>query len=139
MDIVEKIIEKYLNNINNEKQIQMFYEIGNIIRSNNINVIELSLYLKKQYGVVIAFTDRNLNNMIKFSNYDKSLLNKLKQITWKNILLIMKNNQDLIDICIKYKPTKKELEDYINKDKKLKKNDIIELDDMLEELKNIRR
>ena len=137
MNEVKNIIEKYLANIDNEKQIQMFYEIGTYIRINKLNIKEVQLYLRDVYGLTIVFTDRNLNNMIKFSEYDISLIEKLKKITWKNILIIMKHDNSLIDICIKCKPTKYELIDYINNNKKLRKNDIIEMDDMLEELKQI--
>ena len=139
MDKIDNIIQKYIEDIDNEKQIMMYYQIGSYIKENNLNVKNVSLYLKDKYGIVIAFTDRNLNNMIKFSNYSKELLKKLKKITWKNILVIMKNNDELIDICLKYKPTKQQLEEYINHNKKLEKNDIIELDDTLEELINLRK
>lgn len=139
MDKIDYIIKKYIDKINNEKQIAMYYEIGSFIKQNKLNVKNIDLFLKDKYGIVIAFTDRNLNNMVKFSRYDKKQLEKLKKITWKNILLIMKNSDELIDICLEYKPTKQQLEEYINHHKKLKKNDIIELDDTLEELMNLRK
>lgn len=139
MDKIIDIINSYLFDIDNKKQIHMYYEIGYYIKENNIDVKKLALYIREKLGLTIAFTDRNLNNMVKFSNYNKALLNKLEQITWKNILVIMKHNDDLIDICIKYKPTKQELEDFINNHKKLKNNDIIEMDDTLEELINLRK
>ena len=139
MEEIKNIIDKYLVNINNEQEILMFYEIGNYIKNNDINVKELQLYLRNIYGLSIVFTDRNLINMINFSKYDKDLINKLKNITWKNILVIMKHDINLIDICLECKPTKYELLDYINHNKKLEKNDIIEMDDMLEELKMLRK
>lgn len=139
MDKIMDIINSYIFDIDNKKQINMYYEIGHYIKENNIDIKKLTLYIRENLGLTIAFTDRNLNNMIKFSNYNKSLLNKLEQITWKNILVIMKHDESLIDLCIKYKPTKQELEDYINIHKKLKNNDIIEMDDTLEELINLRK
>lgn len=139
MDKIMDIINSYIFDIDNKKQINMYYEIGRYIKENNIDIKKLALYIRENLGLTIAFTDRNLNNMIKFSNYNKSLLNKLEQITWKNILVIMKHDESLIDLCIKYKPTKQELEDYINIHKKLKNNDIIEMDDTLEELINLRK
>lgn len=139
MDKIMDIINSYIFDIDNKKQINMYYEIGCYIKENNIDIKKLALYIRENLGLTIAFTDRNLNNMIKFSNYNKSLLNKLEQITWKNILVIMKHDESLIDLCIKYKPTKQELEDYINIHKKLKNNDIIEMDDTLEELINLRK
>ena len=139
MDNIDKTINKYIDNIDNDKQIMMYYQLGNIIKEKKLNIRTVALYLKEKYGIVIAFTDRNLNNMVKFSNYTKEDLTKLKKITWKNILVIMKHSDDLIDICLEYKPTKQQLEDYINHNKNLKKNDIIELDDTLEELMNLRK
>ena len=70
--------------------------------------------------------------MLEFTKYQN--IDKLKNITWKNILVILKHNDDLIDICLKYKPTKYELLDYIKNKTKLKEKKEIELDDMLEEL-----
>ncbi len=138
MDEIVKIIDSYLNDIDNSKQIDMFYEIGKKINDLKINKKDLELFIRGKYGLSIAFTDRNLSNMVKFSKYDKKLLNQFEQITWKNILVIMKYDISLIDICLKYKPTKYELLDYIN-NKKIKKNDIIEEDDTLIELKNMIR
>ena len=139
MKEIKNIIDKYIYDINGEKQIQMFYEIGKYIITNKLNVKDVQLYLRSIYGLSIVFTDRNLNNMIKFSTYDINLLDKFKKITWKNILVIMKHDNSLIDICLECKPTKYELLDYINHNKKLQKNDIIEMDDMLEELKMLRK
>ena len=79
MDKIDNIIQKYIEDIDNEKQIMMYYQIGSYIKENNLNVKNVSLYLKDTYGIVIAFTDRNLNNMIKFSNYPKESLKKLKK------------------------------------------------------------
>ena len=96
--------------------------------------------LKEKYGVVIAFTERNFIHMIHFSQYDLDLLPKLENITWKNHLVILKeNNLKLIVICLEYKPTKQELVQYIKNNKELKKHDTIELDDTLEELLNLQK
>lgn len=136
MNNIKKTIDKYLSStITNEKQIELFYKIGQYIKENNIEIKKLELYLKDNYGVVISFTERNLKNMLEFTKYKD--INKLKNITWKNILVIMKNNDNLIDICLKYKPTKYELLDYI-KNGKIKENKQIEQDDMLKELKKIK-
>lgn len=139
MEHIQYLIETYLDNIDNQKQITMYYNIGLYIRTHKLNTKELELFLKDKYGIVIAFTERNLNNMVKFSNYNKTKLSKLVNITWKNILVIMKYSDDLIDICLEYKPTKYQLENYIKNNKQLQKNDIIELDDTLDELKKIRK
>ena len=66
--------------------------------------------------------------------YDLPNVLKFEKITWKNILVIMKNQIDLIDLCIKYKPSKNELIDYIKNKKQLVLNKELELDDTLEEL-----
>lgn len=133
MNKVKDLIDNYLNDrFTNSKQIELFYKIGKIIKENNIDLKKLELYLKEYYGVVISFTERNLKSMLEFTKYQN--IDKLKNITWKNILVILKHNDDLIDICLKYKPTKYELLDYIRNKTKLKEKKEIELDDMLEEL-----
>lgn len=134
---VEKQIEAVLNeNLTNQKLIGMYYQVGSLIKEYQPKQIkDLELYLKNKYGVVIAFTERNLINMIHFSNLNPNLLSKLKDITWKNILVIMKeNDESLIDLCLKYKPTKQELLNYLKNNKELKLNLQLELDDTLEEL-----
>ena len=133
MDEIKKLINKYLNEqLTNSKEIELFYQIGNIIKNNKINIKELELFLKNEYGVIIAFTERNLKNMVEFSNYQN--IDEFKKITWKNILIIMKHGSQYIKTCLKYKPNKYELLDYIRNGKKLNINDTIEIDDMLEEL-----
>lgn len=140
MDEIYEIINKKLNStLDNSKLIEMYYEVGLVISSKNINTKQLALFLKNKYGVNVVFSQRNLNNMVKFSNYNPFLLDKLKLITWKNILVLMKEDNDLIDICIKYKPTKKELVEYIKTGKELKINKEIELDDTLEELLKLQK
>lgn len=135
MNDIYYIIESTLaKKIDNASIIDMYYQIGLILRNNRLKSKDTSFNLKQRYGIVIAFTERNLNNMIKFSSYDISYLPKLKKITWKNILVIMKNNDELIDICLEYNPTKQQLIDYIRKEKQLVKNESIEFDDTLEEL-----
>lgn len=134
---VEKQIEAVLNQeLTNENLIEMYYQIGSLICEYHLKQIkELELYLKQKYGVVIAFTERNLLNMIHFSKMSPNLIPKLKQITWKNILVILKEKDEtLIDLCLKYKPTKQELLNYLKTKKTLKENSQIELDDTLEEL-----
>jgi len=140
MDEIHKIIKNNLNkNINNELLISMYYQIGLTIKNKNINTKELELFLKSKYGLLITFSQRNLNNMLKFSEYSEKQLKKLQKITWKNILVIMKYDDSLIDICIKYNPTKLELEKYIKQNKTIKYNENIELDDTLEEIKKLKK
>lgn len=88
-EIIKKI-EKFLNKeVTNETVICLFYDVGFMIKDyNNKQLIELELMLKSNYGIVIAFTKRNLKNMIKFYN-EIDDINKYKNISWINIL---KNN-----------------------------------------------
>lgn len=142
MNNIEKQIDAVLNKkITNESLIRMYYEIGNKIKNYTAKELkELELKLKYKYGVVIAFTDRNFIHMIHFSNYSDKLLPKFEKITWKNILVIMKEKDDsLIDICLEYKPTKQELINYIKKKSVLKKNKELEMDDTLDELIRLQR
>ena len=142
MNNIEKQIDAVLNKkITNESLIRMYYEIGNTIKNYTSKELkELELKLKYKYGVVIAFTDRNFIHMIHFSNYSNKLLPEFEKITWKNILVIMKEKDDsLIDICLEYNPTKQELINYIKKESSLKKNMELEMDDTLDELIRLQR
>ena len=140
MNDIVYIIENTLDKeIDNSSIINMYYQMGLKIKEYKLDIKDVDYHLKQKYGIVIAFTERNLNNMIKFSNYDASLLPKLQKITWKNILVILKNNDELIDTCLSYNPTKQQLIDYIKKNKKLIFNKDIEIDDTLEELKKLKK
>lgn len=142
MDSIEMKIEAVLKKqLDNESLIEMYYEIGNLIRTYNSKQLKILVQsLKQKYGVVIAFTERNFVNMIHFSLYKIELLPALKKITWKNHLVILKqNDESLIDLCLEYKPTKYELVQYIKNKKPLKKHQEIELDDTLEELLQLQK
>lgn len=90
------ILGKYLNE--NKKSYNLIYEVEDILR--------------KKYGLLIGFTRRNLNNMVKFykiyQNYD---INILKKISWDLHLIIMKqtNKKELINYCLKYNLDKENL------------------------------
>ena len=140
MNDIYYIIESTLSKtIDNASIIDMYYQIGIKIKEKKLNLKEVEYLLKQRYGIVIALTERNLNNMVKFSDYDISLLAKLKKITWKNILVIMKNEENLIEICLKYNPTKQQLVDYVKKGRNLIFNENIELDDTVEELRKLKK
>ena len=140
-DIQLKIEAVLKQKLTNQALIRMYYEIGSMMADfDSKQIKKTEQMLKEKYGVVIAFTERNFIHMIHFSQYDLDLLPKLENITWKNHLVILKeNNLKLIDICLEYKPTKQELVQYIKNNKELKKHDTIELDDTLEELLNLQK
>lgn len=140
-DIQLKIEAVLKQKLTNQALIRMYYEIGSMMADfDSKQIKKTEQMLKEKYGVVIAFTERNFIHMIHFSQYDLDLLSKLENITWKNHLVILKeNNLKLIDICLEYKPTKQELVQYIKNNKELKKHDTIELDDTLEELLNLQK
>jgi hypothetical protein len=140
-DIQLKIEAVLKQKLTNQALIRMYYEIGSMmVDFDSKQIKKTEQMLKEKYGVVIAFTERNFIHMIHFSQYDLDLLPKLENITWKNHLVILKeNNLKLIDICLEYKPTKQELVQYIKNNKELKKHDTIELDDTLEELLNLQK
>ncbi len=135
MNEIKIVIDKYLKKkIDNSTLIQMYYEVGCIIKDNDLNLTELELFLKHTYGLVIAFTKRNLLNMVKLSNQDTNTISKLKKITWKNCLVLLNGHLDLIDLVIEYNPTKQELLNYIKENKIFVKNEFLEHDDTLEEM-----
>ena len=107
-DIQLKIEAVLKQKLTNQTLIRMYYEIGSMMADfDSKQIKKTEQMLKEKYGVVIAFTERNFIHMIHFSQYDLDLLPKLENITWKNHLVILKeNNLKLIDICLEYKPTK---------------------------------
>lgn len=93
MENINQIIINYLNKSEIDF-INMFYDIGEYIVKENINIDEIELYLKNKYGIVIAFTKRNLKNMILLYNkYDKNNLSELKKYDWLKITQILKNKK----------------------------------------------
>lgn len=116
------ILGKYLNE--NKKSYNLIYEVEDILR--------------KKYGLLIGFTRRNLNNMVKFykiyQNYD---INKLKKISWDLHLIIMKqtNKKELINYCLKYNLDKENLNKIIKNGfdikytlNQMKENDVVTLE-----------
>ena len=95
MDEINKVIIKYLNNeITMINILDMFYDIGELIKRNNIDLIELELYLKSRYGIIISFTKRNFKNMILlYNNYEKTELDKLKDYDWNQTIQILKKQK----------------------------------------------
>ena len=72
----------------------MYYEIGKYIDEQKIDILDLEIYLKSLFGIVISFTRRNLKNMVKlYKKYDKSELTKLQQYKWIQIIEILNNKK----------------------------------------------
>lgn len=137
MNKVDEIIQKtFQHELNNEKLIDMYYKIGKLIKKEKIDKKNLELFLKEKYGIVIAFTERNLNYMVLFSGITLKELDKYKLLPWKIIIILLKR-KDLIDLCLLYRPTKQQLENFIKNNKPLVQNKCFELDDTLEELREL--
>ena len=74
--------------------LNMYYEIGKYIDEQKIDILNLEIYLKSIFGIVISFTRRNLKNMVKlYKQYDKSELTKLQQYKWIQIIEILNNKK----------------------------------------------
>lgn len=74
--------------------LNMYYEIGKYIDEQKIDILDLEIYLKSLFGIVISFTRRNLKNMVKlYKKYDKSELTKLQQYKWIQIIEILNNKK----------------------------------------------
>lgn len=141
---MEEIIKKIDNIIENEcdykyikeEIVLIYYLLGEYLLKNkkSYNLIyEVEDILRKKYGLLIGFTRRNLNNMVKFYNlYQDKNIDKLKKISWDLHLIIMKqsNKEELIDYCLKYNVSKNSLNKIIKNgfNKKYILNDIIEDD-----------
>lgn len=137
MNKVDEIIQKaFQQELDNEKLIDMYYKIGKLIKKEKIDKKNLELFLKEKYGIVIAFTERNLNYMVLFSGITLKELDKYKLLPWKIIIVLLKR-KDLIDLCLLYRPTKQQLENFIKNNKPLVQNKCFELDDTLEELREL--
>ena len=95
MEETNKIILNYFQKkITKIDLLNMFYDIGEIIEKNKIDLIELELFLKKKYGISIVFTKRNFKNMIKLhNNYQKDELKKLQQYDWLKVIQILNNKK----------------------------------------------
>ena len=118
--------------------VEIYYEIGKYIIEENYNIFKMEDNLRKEYGLLIGFTRRNIKNMIKFyKTYKDYDINVLKKIPWDNHLIILKtNNKDeLLNYCLKYNIDKYDLkkilkkgfdEKYINC--KVIENDIVTLE-----------
>ncbi|MBP3461013.1 MAG: hypothetical protein J6K21_01190 [Bacilli bacterium] len=120
------------------KLIELYYNIGEYIYKKNKNIYEIEDILRNNYGLLIGFTRRNLNNMLRFykvyNNYD---INKLKRIEWNLHLIIMKqeNKDELINYCLKYNINKDNLNKIIKNgfdikytDREKQKNDTVTLE-----------
>ena len=102
-----------------EEIIVVYFMIGKYLDKKNYNAVyQVEDILRKKYGLLIGFSRRNLNNIIKFysiyKNYD---INIIKKISWNLHLIIMKqkNKDELLEYCLKYNLTKNDLNKIIKK------------------------
>lgn len=102
-----------------EEIIVVYFMIGKYLDKKNYNAVyQVEDILRKKYGLLIGFSRRNLNNIIKFysiyKNYD---INIIKKISWNLHLIIMKqkNKDELLEYCFKYNLTKNDLNKIIKK------------------------
>lgn len=111
MEETNKIIKKYLKQeLKMKELLNMFYEIGESISKNNLDLKELELYLKNIYGISIVFTKRNFKNMLKlYDNYEKTNLKELENYDWIRIIQKLNN---------------KKINNYVNNDTLLELNQI---------------
>lgn len=111
MEETNKIITKYLTQeLKMKELLNMFYEIGESISKNNLDLKELELYLKNIYGISIVFTKRNFKNMLKlYDNYEKNNLKELENYDWIRIIQKLNN---------------KKINNYVNNDTLLELNQI---------------
>ncbi len=105
MEEINKIILTYFQKkIKKIDLLNMFYDIGEIIEKNKIDLKELELFLKNEYGISIVFTKRNFKNMIKLYNkYQKEELIDIQQYVWYDVIQILNNkkiNNYEIDYCL---------------------------------------
>lgn len=119
-------IEKFLNSkIKSKDVINLFYKIGAILTENKASYYQLIIldsYLRKKYGLVISLSKKNLIKIEKFYKMCNHIdINKLNKVDWNSYLIIInkKNYEELIDMYIKEKLNKRELEYYMKTGKKL--------------------
>lgn len=157
MEEIIKAIDKIIENNYDyfyikEEIVRIYYMLGKYLKENkkSYNLIyEVENILRKKYGLLIGFTRRNLNNMVKFyelyQNYD---INKLKKISWDLHLTIMKqdNKNELINYCLKYNIDKVNLNKIIKNGfdikytlNEIEENDIVTLEIMKLKVANINK
>ena len=143
--IIEKIIQKTyfcLNKtINNEDIINLYLEIGEILSKDDIsyqNWFEIEDGIRKEFGVMVCFSRKNLNLMKKFYLYSKEINYSLYELDWNTYLFLlkMKKYKEYIEIALKNHLNKREVEYYLKNGqiKKIRKNYI---DPSLEELQDL--
>lgn len=124
---INKEIEIFLTKkIKSKDVINLFYEIGKILKQNKANyykIIMLDSYLRKRYGLVISLSKKNLTKIQKFYDLCKDIdIKTLNKVDWNTYILILNkdNYKELIDMYINEKLNKRELEYYIKTGKRLK-------------------
>ena len=126
-ELIINKIEQFLNNkINTEKVIELFYNIGKVMNEKHYNYYQISLLdieIRKKYGLIISLSKKNLIKIVKFYQTSKDIsMDLLKKVDWNSYLILInkKNYLDLINIYIKNKMNKRELEYYLKTNKMMK-------------------
>lgn len=119
-DKIIKEIDLFLKNeINNNNIINLYLKVGEILSTlSNItytNWFEIENDIRKQFGLMICFSRKNLNYMLKFYQYSLNTKENLYNIDWNTYLFILKHKdyKDLMMITLKENLNKRELEYYI--------------------------
>lgn len=119
-DKIIKEIDIFLKNeINNNNIINLYLKVGEILSTlSNItytNWFEIENDIRKQFGLMICFSRKNLNYMLKFYQYSLNTKENLYNIDWNTYLFILKHKdyKDLMMITLKENLNKRELEYYI--------------------------
>lgn len=126
-DLIMSQINQFLSaKINTPKVIELFYNIGKTLEENHYNYYQISVLdieIRKKYGLIISLSKKNLIKIIKFYQISKHIpLKTLKQVDWNSYLILInkKNYEELINLYIKHKMNKRELEYYLKTGKHIK-------------------
>lgn len=126
-DLVLKKIKNFLEEkINTKKVIELFYDIGKILDENHFSYYQIAILdmeIRKQYGLIISLSKKNLIKIVKFYQLSKNIpIETLNKVDWNSYLILInkKNYEELISLYIKNKMNKRELEYYLKTNKKMK-------------------
>lgn len=141
---INKHIDILLNNkISNQNIISLYIKIGEILskidKITYKNWFEIEDGIRKKYGLMICFSRKNLQKILKFYKYSLTTNLYLLNNDWNTYLYILryKNYNQLIKIAVNNKLNKREMEYYI-KNKEIKKIKQTYIDPSLEELQKLK-
>lgn len=149
-NIIKKINKKInlclKNSINNNIIINLYLDIGKILSQQDIsyqNWFEIEDGIRKEFGLMVCFSRKNLNQMVKLYMYSIDSIEKkyiLTDIDWNTYLYIfrMKKWKEYILVALQNKLNRREMEYYVKtgKIKKINQNYIDPSFEELQELQN---